>query len=289
MQRDYQWYDNYYVPNKELTHKEYKRRNVDISKDYIDDFNYREQCKCFCSKCNGHNKCCKSYCRNCQRTVAPQSNLILFPYPVPVIVTDNLLNIITTTAITTETKKLENATATSASVRKLLKPSSSTTTTEKLSTVTNIKINETSSLNIYTTINEDILPLKTNDREKAIFTKSICPAWENKDYYTSLEMDNFKKTTKKKFKTIKCVTSGKCLDVKSGKIRNKVTPKDYYTFVNRPTIGLSQYRAKKYSAKPLGRRTASDWVPKYGIVPIPDNLAINFMSQLKAFGKREVL
>ncbi|XP_059052247.1 uncharacterized protein LOC131846845 [Achroia grisella] len=247
MQKKYQLY-NEFVHTKRRHYELYKRTNINI----LDESNvygsgYRNICFCSCTGCNYHKKCCKYYCSNCNLMITPQPNIILYPYPVPVIIPHNSLHVTTiiNTAITSTTAQ---------------------TTTHKTPIATLISTDKSS---ILTTIQTENL--------KVTYTKPEETKWSLLSE-TTLQLPSTISTTRAGkdclFRHSTC-----CVRVLNTEY-NKLRDKEFYTLIHRPTISLSQNKEKQYNIKPKERR--ADMLPKYGIVPIPDNLAIDIMSQLEA-------
>ncbi|CAG4971266.1 unnamed protein product [Colias eurytheme] len=208
-------------------------------------------CKCSCKNCDNLKPCCVSICDNCN----PQSNLVFVPYPVPLVVTIQSKNSPNSTSATNPTTKTTTTSTTS-----------TTTTTRSTTTQTTTEMTTTRTTAPYeiTTYSTPLFPtVKNRDFDYEI---STFPFFEDKKL-------SLYDTSKPECSRGRCkLKNYRRVDYIDGLLRNE---NDRNILRNQRTEGQND----KYFNVEFPSR--SNWAPRYGIVPIPDKLALKFMTHLR--------
>ncbi|XP_062525558.1 uncharacterized protein LOC134199208 [Bombyx mori] len=233
------------------------------------DLNY---CKCSCNDCYRPKPCCKNVCSTCNNQFPPQSNVLLFPYPVPIVIvpsnkTTNEITIQTLPTTTLNAKTTTNKPTTAAIVTHTIVTPVTTTrdiTSSAIPTVTQSDSTITTKADTVT------------EGPKVTDTEKTSPDTEKTSPPSTLSTNPMLITSPQKGELRYDVTK-KCPPILGCYKAHKKQNRSGF----RPTV--SDYSELNYHKNYLLRtirRLKTNLRNKYELIPIPDSVAEQLLSEI---------
>lgn len=236
--------DNYEWPKRQIRRLRPRRNRIHRIRDTYEDNTSEDDCRCSCEKCKIPKLCCAEICAACTL----RTDVVYVPYPVPLIVTMN-----SNQAMSPSSEYTTTSTA-APTVHPTSEPPTSTTTIH--STTPPVKQQTTPTGTV-----EEVVPFQTVP--------------DTETHYERLVTYRSTQPPKDSDKRWSCPPNWKC-----DYLHNQHYHRNKYQGLLADRQAYKRERLSDAFDRPL-RQTSRNWLPKYGIVSIPDHLARIFVSDTR--------